>query len=105
VHSVARLRHLSLGTERAYDWIRRFILFHKKRRPQEMGADEVRECLSHLAVEGNVAASTQNVALSALLFLYREVLSLPIGRVDDVERAKRPKRLPVVFTKEEVRLC
>ena len=102
VHSVARLRHLSLGTERAYsDWIRRFILFHKKRHPSEMGADEVRQFLSHLAVDGNVAASTQNVALCALLFLYRDVLQVELPYVDGIERAKRPTRVPVVFTRQE----
>ena len=81
--------------------MREYILFFGKRHPAEMGAREVSEFLSHLAVRRNVAASTQNQALSALLFLYREVLSLPIGWVDDVERAKRPKRLPVVFTRVE----
>ena len=75
VHAVARLRHLSIGTEKAYsDWIRRFILFHRKRHPRGMGADEIPLFLSHLAVEEKVAASTQNVALCALLFLYRDVL-------------------------------
>jgi integron integrase len=104
VHSVARMRHLSLGTERAYsDWIRRFIIFHKKRHPAEMGVDEVRQFLSHLAVEGRVAASTQNVALCALLFLYRNVLRVELPYVEGIERAKRPARLPVVFTRREVR--
>ena len=103
VHAVARLRHLSLGTERAYsDWIRRFILFHRKRHPSEMGAEEIRLFLSHLAVEGRVAASTQNVALCALLFLYRDVLQLELPYVEGIERAKRPARLPVVFTRQEV---
>jgi len=103
VHSVARLRHLSLGTERAYsDWIRRFILFHKKRHPAEMGAEEIRQFLSHLAVEGKVAASTQNVALCALFFLYRDVLQMELPYVEGIERAKRPARVPVVFTRGEV---
>ena len=103
VRSVARLRHLSLRTEQAYsDWIRRFILFHRKRHPAEMGADEVRQFLSHLAVEGKVAASTQNVALCALLFLYRDVLGVELPYVDEIERAKRPVRVPVVFTRREV---
>jgi len=103
VHSVARLRHLSLGTERAYsDWIRRFILFHEKRHPKEMGAEEIRQFLSHLAVEGRVAASTQNVALCALLFLYRDVLGVELPYVEGIERAKRPARVPVVFTRSEV---
>ena len=102
VHSVARLRHLSLGTERAYsDWIRRFILFHRKRHPAEMGAEEIRQFLSHLAVEGRVAASTQNVALCALLFLYRDVLGVELPYVEGIQRAKRPVRIPVVFTRQE----
>jgi len=104
VREAVRTRHYSLRTEEAYiRWAREYILFFDKRHPAEMGAKEVSAFLSHLAVERNVAASTQNQALSALLFLYREVLALPIGWVDDVERAKRPKRLPVVFTREEVR--
>src|SRR5919205_3774290 len=99
VHSVARVRHLSIGTERAYtDWIKRFILFHKKRHPQEMGADEIRQFLSHLAVDGKVAASTQNVALCAILFLYRDVLGIELPYVEGIQRAKRPARVPVVFT-------
>jgi integron integrase len=103
VHAVARLRHLSLGTERAYsDWIRRFILFHKKRHPEEMGVEEIRLFLSHLAVEGRVAASTQNVALCALLFLYRDVLQVELPYVEGIQRAKRPLRVPVVFTRAEV---
>src|SRR5215217_3778274 len=103
VHSVARLHHLSLGTERAYSaWIRRFILFHRKRHPSEMGAEEIRQFLSHLAVEGNVAASTQNVALCALLFLYRDVLGVDLPYVEGIQRAKRPARVPVVFTRQEI---
>ena len=85
------------------DWIRRYILFHGKRHPQEMGKPEVEQFLSHLAVERNVAASTQNQALSAILFLYKEVLEKDIGWLDDMERAKRPARLPVVLTAAEVR--
>jgi len=103
VHAVARLRHLSLGTERAYsDWIKRFILFHRKRHPEEMGAEEIRLFLSHLAVEGRVAASTQNVALCALLFLYRDVLQVELPYVEGIQRAKLPTRVPVVFTRAEV---
>lgn len=102
VHAVARVRHLSLGTERAYsDWIRRFILFHRKRHPEQMGVEEIRQFLSHLAVEGRVAASTQNVALCALLFLYRDVLGVELPYVDGIQRAKRPARIPVVFTRAE----
>src|ERR1043165_292503 len=103
VRAVARLRHLSLRTEQAYsDWIRRFVLFHKKRHPAEMGAEEVRQFLSHLAVEGRVSASTQNQALCALLFLYREVLQIELPLIEGLERAKRPVRVPVVFTRDEV---
>lgn len=85
------------------DWIQRYILFHGKRHPQEMGKPEVEQFLSHLAVERNVAASTQNQALGAILFLYKEVLEKNIGGLGDVERAKRPARLPVVLTTAEVR--
>jgi integron integrase len=102
VRTVARLRHLSLKTEQAYArQIKRFILFHNKRHPKEMGADEIRSYLSHLAVDRNVAASTQNVALAALLFLYRDVLKQNLERIEDVERARRPSRIPVVFSKPE----
>ena len=102
VHSAARLRHLSPGTERAYsDWIRRFILFHKKRHPEAMGTEEIRHFLSHLAVDGNVSASTQNVALCALLFLYRDVLGIELPYVEGIKRAKRPARIPVVFSRRE----
>ena len=104
VRAKIRLKHYSIRTEQAYvDWIRRYILFHGKRHPQEMGKPEVEQFLSHLAVERNVAASTQNQALSAILFLYKEVLEKNIGWLDDVERAKRPARLPVVLTAAEVR--
>lgn len=100
VRAVARVRHLSLRTEEAYcDWIRRFILFHCKRRPSEMGSDRIRQFLTHLAVEANVAASTQNQALYALLFLYRDVLRVELPDIEGVERAKRPARVPVVFTR------
>src|SRR5215218_7386831 len=103
VRAVARVRHLSLRTEQAYsDWIKRFILFHKKRHPDEMGTEEIRQFLSHLAVEGRVAASTQNVALCALLFLYRDVLGVDLPYVEGIQRAKRPVRVPVVFTRQEV---
>ena len=100
---VARLRHLSRRTEKAYKYfIRQFILFHNKRHPTEMGTPEIRDFLSHLAVEKNVSASTQNVAFAALLFLYRDVLTLPLERIENVTRARVSKRLPVVFSKEEV---
>ncbi len=104
VREVLRLRHYSIRTEEAYvQTIRRFILYHGKRHPREMGVDEIRQYLSHLATEGNVAASTQNVALCALLFLYRQVLAIDLPLIENVERAKRPKRVPVVFTPEEAR--
>jgi integron integrase len=104
VRAAVRTRHYSIRTEEAYlRWIREYILFFEKRHPAELGAADVSAFVSHLAVERKVAASTQSQALSALLFLYREVLALSIGWVDDVERAKKPKRLPVVFTKEEAR--
>lgn len=89
-----RLRHYSVRTEQAYlGWIRRFILFHGKRHPRDMGAEEVSRFLSHPAVEGNVAASTQNQALNAILFLYRTVLKVDLPWLDGVHRAKKPTRL------------
>ncbi|WP_074926427.1 integron integrase [Nitrosomonas eutropha] len=98
-----RLKHYSIRTEVQYvQWVRRFILFHDKRHPQEMGGGEVEAFLTHLAVSGRVAASTQNQALSALLFLYREVLEIDLPWFDNVVRAKRPARLPVVLTHNEV---
>ena len=104
VRAALRLRHRSLRTEQAYvGWIRRFIHFHGVRHPDEMGAAEVVEFLSHLAVEGNVAASTQNQALAALLFLYRDVLGRELEGLDTAVRARAPRRLPVVLTREEVR--
>jgi integron integrase len=103
VRDVIRRKHFSIRTEQSYvDWIRRFILFHNKRHPREMAEAEVTEFLSHLARDGRVAASTQNQALSALLFLYKQVLKQEIGWLEGVERAKRPARLPVVLTRDEV---
>jgi len=104
VREANRLRHGSRSTEKSYvGWIRRYILFHGKRHPAEMGAPEVSRFLSSLAVEGRVAASTQNQALSALIFLYRHVLHQDLPWLDDVVRARRPTRLPIVLTREEVR--
>lgn len=104
VRDACRVRHYSLRTESAYtDWIRRFILFHDKRHPNEMGAAEINCFLTHLAVQRNVAASTQNQAFAALLFLYKEVLKVDPGRLEGIVRAKRPQRIPVVLTKSEVR--
>jgi integron integrase len=99
-----RTLHYSIPTEAAYVlWAKQFILFHGKRHPLEMGEAEIGEFLTYLAVERNVAASTQNQALSAILFLFKVVLDRPLVRVEDVLRAKQPQRLPVVFTREEVR--
>lgn len=104
LRAAIRRRHYSLRTERAYsDWVRRFILFHGKRHPEEMGAAEVGAFLDDLAVQREVSASTQNQALSALLFLYREVLKIDLPWVQEFTPAKRPQRVPVVLTPEEVR--
>jgi integron integrase len=99
---VLRLKHRSYRTEIAYlSWIKRFILFHQKRHPKDMGAPEIRAFLAHLALHEQVAASTQNGALNALLFLYRHVLKQPFPDLDEIERAQRPQRLPPVCTREE----
>jgi integron integrase len=104
VREKLRVKHYAIRTERAYlEWIKRFIRFHGLKHPASMGAQEVEQFLSHLAVEGKVAASTQNQALSALVFLYREVLGEELGWMDDLTRAKRPARLPVVLTQSETR--
>ena len=104
VREAIRSRHYSRRTEKAYvHWIRRFIFFHGKRHPAEMGAVQVTAFLTSLAVQGKVAASTQNQALSALLFLYREVLGVDLPWLEDVVRAKRPQYLPVVLTRDETR--
>jgi integron integrase len=101
---VIRRKHYSIRTEEAYvDWIKRYIFFHGKRHPQEMGERELEEFLNDIAVKKKVAASTQNQALSALVFLYREVLGKEIAWLDNLERAKQPERLPVVLTETEVR--
>jgi integron integrase len=99
-----RVRHYSIRTEEAYvQWSRRFILFHHKRHPSSMGADEVNAFLTHLAVEESVSVSTQNQALSALVFLYKNVLDDPLPWLSDVVRARRPRRLPIVLTRDDVR--
>jgi integron integrase len=98
-----RYKHYSLRTERAYvDWARRYVLFHGKRHPRELGAADVEAFLSHLVNERNVAASTHQQALAALLFLYGEVLQVELPWLDDIGRPKKPKRLPVVLTRGEV---
>ncbi len=103
VRHLCRLEHKAASTEKSYvNWSRRYILFHDKRHPLDMGAAEVTQFLTHLAVERNVAASTQNQALAALLFLYQKVLKKDFGWLEGVVRAKRPKRLPTVFTRDEV---
>jgi integron integrase len=103
VRGVLRARHCSPRTEEAYvGWIRRFVLFHGKRHPDGLGAPEVADYLGHLAVERHVSASTQNQAFSALLFLYREVLGRELAGLAEVPRARRPERLPVVLSREEV---
>ena len=104
VRETIRRKHYSIRTEEAYvDWIKRYIFFHHKRHPAEMSEPEIVQFLNHLAVQQKVAASTQNQALSALVFLYREVLDKKIGLLDNLERAKQPARLPVVLTEAEVR--
>jgi len=104
VRQAIRTRHYSPKTEETYvGWIKRFIFFHNKRHPAEMAEPEIARFLSSPASESHVSASTQNQALNAVLFLYREVLRKEIGYVNGVVRAKRPRRLPVVLTKEEVK--
>ena len=99
-----RTRHYSIRTEEAYiDWARRFIVFHGKRHPRDMGVVEVEAFLSHLAVERHVSASTQNQAKAALLYLYKQVLEIDLPWLNEVVQAKTPKRLPVVLTPTEVR--
>jgi integron integrase len=99
-----RARHYSLRTEQAYaQWVRRFIFFHKLRHPAGMGEPEINAFLTHLAVDAKVSSSTQNQALSAILFLYRHILGREVGQIGDVIRAQRPRRLPVVMNRDEVK--
>ena len=103
VRDCIRFKHYSIRTEEAYvHWCRRFIIFHQKQHPCEMGAAEIEHFLTHLAVNGKVSASTQNQAKSALLFLYKEVLKLDLPWMENIVSAKTPQRLPVVLTKREV---
>lgn len=105
VRECLRLKHHSLRTEEAYIyWIRKFILFHNKRHPKTLNELDVRAFLSHLALDKNVASSTQNQALNSIIFLYNNVLKTPLGKIGEVERAHRTKRLPVVFTQQEIQL-
>jgi integron integrase len=104
VREAIRLRHYSYRTEQQYvAWIRRFILFHNRRHPRELGGPEIEAFLTYLAKDRNVASATQAQALAALLFLYRRVLNVALPWLDNVVRARRPKRLPVVLTRAEVR--
>ena len=104
VRRAIRLKHYSLATERSYCYyILDYIRFHGKQHPRALGPDEVRAYLSHLATDKHVAASTQNVALAALLLLYDMVLQRPLGNIADVVRARRPKCVPTVLTRSEVR--
>jgi len=103
VRDAIRVKHYSIRTEQAYlHWVRSFILFHKKRHPAEMAEAEISQFLTHLAVDRKVAASTQNQALSALLFLYSQVLKKEVGEFENLQRVRKPSRLPVVLTREEV---
>ncbi len=105
VRETARLRHLSLFTEKHYlSWIRQFIRFHRKRHPREMGEVELEQFLSHLAITRNVAPSTQNQALNALVFLYRDVLGRELGKFKNIRWSKKVPRIPTVLTREEMRL-
>jgi integron integrase len=103
VQDTIRLKHYSYSAEKTYaSWIRRYIFFHDKRHPKDMGADEVEAFLTHLAVQEKVSASTQNQAFNALLFLYREVLNIDLGQGINAKRAKTTRYVPTVLTKEEV---
>ena len=105
VRDALRVKHYAYRTEETYvQWIRRYILFHNKRHPKKMGKAEIEAFLTHLAVEGRVSASTQNQALSAFLFLYREVPNLEMLGIDAV-RAKRPQYVPTVLIKQEAIAC
>jgi len=104
VRDAIRTRHYSIRTEEAYIyWIKEYIFYHNKRHPKDMDKPEINQFLTHLAVNKNVAASTQNQALCALLFLYRVILGKNIGWLDGVEKAKKPQRLPLVFSRKEVK--
>lgn len=104
VRQAVRTRHYSIRTEQAYvHWVKRFILFHNKRHPRGLGEADVGKFLTHLAVERRISPNTQNQALNALVFLYRYVMERPLGDIQGVVRAKRPERLPVVLSRDEVR--
>ncbi len=102
VRNVIRMKHYSIRTEQAYvDWTRRFILFHKKQHPKDMGEKEIAQFISHLATDRKVASSTQNQALNAIVFLYKQVLNVDLGDFGHMERAKKPERLPTVMSRDE----
>lgn len=104
LRDIIRLKHYSIRTEQSYvDWAKRYILFHGKIHPKEMGAKEIGAFLTHLAVDKNVSASTQNQALNALVFLYKELLQMNVGDIGDVARAKLPTRRPLVMSRDEVK--
>jgi integron integrase len=102
VRETARLKHLSLRTEEAYvQWIKRYVLFHKKRHPMALGENEIRQFLTYLVQSKYVSSSTQNQALNAIIFLYKQVLHKPLGNLGDIPRGQRTVRLPVVFSRNE----
>ena len=102
VRHVIRKKHYSIRTEQAYtNWIKRFILFNNKRHPKDMGEREISQYISYLAVKRNVAASTQNQALNAVVFLYKQILNRDLGDFGNMQRTKRPKNLPTILTKRE----
>ncbi|MCF7815369.1 MAG: integron integrase [Candidatus Cloacimonetes bacterium] len=104
VKNAIRTKHYSRKTENSYcSWIKRYILYHNKKHPKDMGEVQIRRFINHLAVKRKLSASTQNQALCAILFLYREVLGVELDRIDKIHWAKKPKRLPVIFSKEEVK--
>jgi integron integrase len=104
VRQIIRIKHYSIRTEQAYlQWIRRYIVFHGKRHPNELGGDELSAFLSDLAIRGQVSASTQNQALNAILFMYREVLKIDLPWIEGVQRAKRSHHIPVVLSLDEVK--
>ena len=103
VRNVIRKKHYSIRTEQAYvDWVRRYILFHKKHHPKDMGEKEISQFISHLATDRRVASSTQNQALNAIVFLYKRVLNIELGDFGHMERAKKPEKLPTVMARKEV---
>lgn len=105
LHAVMRTKHYSLRTEKTYwYWIRYFIRFHRLRHPRDMAEPEVAQFLTWLATNKNVAAATQNQALNALVFLYKQVLQQPLQQIDGISRAKKPRKLPVVLSHQEAML-